>query len=422
MSVNKSFFILFLVVLSSAHVWGQAARSPFTSAGIGEHYGNQLTNHQAMGGTGVSDPQVIYLNNTNPALLVYNRFTIFEAGMLVESRGLRSSTVKERHAAGNMSYLTTAFPVMYNKWVTSVGLMPYTNVDYRFGKSRTVPGDPDQTEFFAVEEGSGGLTQFYWSNGVRLHKYFTIGAKATYLFGSTENNFSPQLPNATTFTTVSEKSSLNDFNFSLGLSFSKDSLGYKNKYRISVGAVYELQNDISTKLGTRTFTTTSAGDTISSATISKRRGNTSIPSSLILGVSLRRDLDWAISAEMAMQDYTQFSSDNPDKVRHRTKAWRASIGGEFIPDPMSVDNYFKRITFRLGASIEQYPFLFNDHELRDIGVTGGFSLPAGKSSLNIAAKFGKRGNVTDNILAENYIKLFFGITFNDQWFIKRKFD
>jgi hypothetical protein len=422
MSVNKSFFILFLVVLSSAQVLGQAARSPFTSAGIGEHYGNQLTHNQAMGGTGVSDPQFIYLNNTNPALLVYNRFTIFEAGMLVESRGLRSSSVRERHAAGNMSYLTTAFPVKFNMWVTSVGLMPYTNMDYRFGKTKTIPGDPSQTEFYAVEEGNGGLTQFYWSNGVRLHKYLTVGIKATYLFGSNENKFSPQLPNASTVTTVSEKSTLNDFNFSLGLSFSKDSLGYKNKYRFSVGAVYELQNDINTKLRTRTFTTSVVGDTISSNDISKRRGNISIPSSLTVGVSLRRDMDWAISGEIALQDYTQFTSDNQDQIRNRSKSWRASLGAEFVPDATSVDNYFKRITFRVGASMEQYPFLFNGNDLRDMGVTAGFSLPAGRSSVNIAAKMGKRGNVADNTLAENYVKLFFGITFNDQWFIKHKFD
>jgi hypothetical protein len=42
--------------------------------------------------------------------------------------------------------------------------------------------------------------------------------------------------------------------------------------------------------------------------------------------------------------------------------------------------------------------------------------------VDLAFKFGKRGNKDENILEESYFKIFFGLTFNDQWFIKRKFD
>jgi len=49
-------------------------------------------------------------------------------------------------------------------------------------------------------------------------------------------------------------------------------------------------------------------------------------------------------------------------------------------------------------------------------------LPAGRSSMDLALKVGQRENKAENILEESYFKLYFGITFNDQWFIKRKFD
>jgi hypothetical protein len=35
---------------------------------------------------------------------------------------------------------------------------------------------------------------------------------------------------------------------------------------------------------------------------------------------------------------------------------------------------------------------------------------------------GKRGDKANTLLEENYFRIFFGVTFNDQWFIKRKFD
>jgi hypothetical protein len=72
--------------------------------------------------------------------------------------------------------------------------------------------------------------------------------------------------------------------------------------------------------------------------------------------------------------------------------------------------------------MDKNPFLVNGFPVKDLGINFGFSLPAGRSSLDLAFKYGKRGNKSENILEETYFKIYFGITFNDQWFIKRKFD
>jgi hypothetical protein len=40
----------------------------------------------------------------------------------------------------------------------------------------------------------------------------------------------------------------------------------------------------------------------------------------------------------------------------------------------------------------------------------------------MAFSVGKRGNQAENILEESYYKVYFGITLNDQWFIKPKYD
>src|SRR5689334_14303015 len=118
MSVVRKFFLLFVVVIASAKVWGQAAQSPISTYGIGEPYGNALIHNQGMGGTGVAQPQFWFLNNQNPALLVYNGLTVFEAGIITESRTIKSDTLTEKTQAGNMNYLATAFPIKRNKWTT----------------------------------------------------------------------------------------------------------------------------------------------------------------------------------------------------------------------------------------------------------------------------------------------------------------
>ena len=61
--------------------------------------------------------------------------------------------------------------------------------------------------------------------------------------------------------------------------------------------------------------------------------------------------------------------------------------------------------------------------MRDFGINFGLSLPVSRiSSLDLAVKVGKRGDLRTNTIEENYFKLYFGVTFNDQWFIKRRFD
>ena len=118
MSVVKTCFLGIAVVLFAAKVWGQAAPSPFTDFGIGEAYGNSLIHNQGAGGIGVSQPQLWYMNNQNPALLVFNPLTVFEVGMLYESRTAKADTINEKNTGGNLNYLAVAFPIKINKWST----------------------------------------------------------------------------------------------------------------------------------------------------------------------------------------------------------------------------------------------------------------------------------------------------------------
>lgn len=422
MSVVRKFFLLCIVVIASAEVWGQAARSPFTTFGIGEPYGNALIHNQGMGGIGVAQPQYWFLNNQNPALLVFNNLTIFEAGIVTERRTLKSDTLNEKSTGGNMSYLVTAFPIKVNKWTTSVGLMPYTNVDFAFQSVSTLD-DGENTQVYEYEEASGGLTQLYWSNGVRLTPDISVGLKAIYLFGPIDNVYTNQTvreDQVPYYVNVEEKTTISDFNFALGFAFSRDSLWGKN-YRFTAGAVYNFEANLNAKRADKFFRTTASGDTLESHELNNIHDNVYIPGSITAGVSLSRGLKWSLGTEFAYQNWSDFKSISVED-EGLSKSWRVALGGEFTPDPLSIGSYFKRVTYRTGVSMEQYPFLANGNVVKDLGINFGFSLPAGRSSLDMAFKVGKRGDKAKNVLEESYFKVYFGITFNDQWFIKRKFD
>lgn len=426
MSIIRNYIFISFCLIWAVDASGQAARSPFTSFGIGEPYGNALVNQQGMAGIGVSQPQFWYINNQNPALLVYNSInTAFQAGLVMERRTITGDTLSETSQGGNMNYLVTAFPIKPGKWTTSVGLMPYTSVNYRLQYTDNVVGSAEEVS--VLEEGDGGFTQLYWSNGVRLTKEIAVGLKASYIFSSIVNTYKNQLVNSSQpvnyMAGIEEKSYVRDFIFGTGISFSKDSLFSRGQYRLSFGATYDFATELDARKTDRIYRTNSLGDTTDVSVLpSSVRGSYSIPSALTFGISLSRGLRWTIGTEFAYQDWTTFKNLN-DQSDALQQSWRAAVGGEVIPDAFDTDNYLKRMTYRAGVSMEENPFLANGNPVRDIGINFGFTLPAGRyNSVDLAFKYGKRGDRAENTLEEKYFKIYFGITFNDQWFIKRRFD
>ncbi|HND41637.1 MAG TPA: hypothetical protein PKX51_04915, partial [Cyclobacteriaceae bacterium] len=87
-------------MILSLSAFGQAARSPFSTFGVGEIFGGALIQNQGVGGTGVAQPQFWSVNNQNPALLVNNYFTTFQAGALVESRKFANDTASQKGVYG----------------------------------------------------------------------------------------------------------------------------------------------------------------------------------------------------------------------------------------------------------------------------------------------------------------------------------
>jgi hypothetical protein len=100
MSLYKRYFFFLIFIAFSSAALGQAASTPFSTFGLGVPYGNALIQNQGMGGIGVSQPQYWSINNQNPALLVYNYYTSFQAGMLIVSRTLKSDTLSQQNTNG----------------------------------------------------------------------------------------------------------------------------------------------------------------------------------------------------------------------------------------------------------------------------------------------------------------------------------
>lgn len=419
---NKTSLFLFVFGIASV-AFGQATRSPFSSFGLGEPYGSALINSQGMAGLGISNPSFWYINNQNPALLVYNRFTTFHAGMVLDRRTATNGAVSETNGNGNLNYLVLGVPLRPGKISSAVGLMPYTYRNFSLSYDATVDGTT--TTYTTREEGSGGISQLYWANGFAITKDFSVGLRANYLFSSLENRYTNAVQIAQAFPfapQVFERFYFSDFTLQLGLSYRKDSV-FNSRNRLNFGLVYGLESKLNTQFF-KTFRRTLAGtssvqvDTL----VNNARGKTVLPATIQGGISFGRTEKWTIGTDFHYSDYNRFRNYFGSNEGGQAN-WRWIIGGEFTPDPASLSNYLKRITYRTGVSVEQYPYLISGNTLRDFGINFGFSLPVSRiSTLDLALRVGRRGDILNTTIEENYFKLYFGVTFNDQWFIKRRFD
>lgn len=424
MSIRKVSFQIFLALLLPGSIaYGQAARSPYSSYGLGEQYGTALAQSQGMGGVGYSNPSYLNICNQNPALLVYNRFTTFQAGVIGEQRTQKSDTVVEKSGNGNLNYLVMAFPVKSGWWTTSVGLMPYTRLNYRLNYTEPVTGST--TEFVdIIEEGSGGINQVYWSNGVSLNKSISVGIKASYLFSSTVSEYANLLVTGPVpiSAKISDRVFVSSFQFTPGVSIHLDSLTKKN-HRLNIGLVYDFGANLYAEFNRVVERWSPAAMLDSSTVISNQPGTISVPGNMMFGISFSKfPYKWIAAIDASFSDFSSYK-DMEGTNPYQSDNWRIAGGFEMTPDRTSLSQYLKRVTYRGGISYENYPYLANGNMVRDFGITFGVSLPVGRiSSLDLALKVGKKGDIVLNSIEENYLKLYFGITFNDQWFIKRRFD
>jgi long-subunit fatty acid transport protein len=275
-----------------------------------------------------------------------------------------------------------------------------------------------------VESGSGGLSQVAWANGFRVTHELSLGLKASYVFGSTISDYANQLivsnQSVPFVVAIREQTYMKDFMFTGGLAFAKDSL-FNDNIRVNFGLTYAFATKLNTNKTTVVQRRLTSQTPITSDTLVSGKGTVNIPSALTVGFALNKGVDWAIATEFSMQDWSKFESINAED-EGLEKSWRVSLGGEITPDQTAFKNYFKRVTYRLGGSFEKTPYAVYGKQLNDYGVNFGFSLPAGRSSIDTAVRLGKRGDKSETTVEETYFKIYFGITFVDQWFHRRKID
>lgn len=176
-----------------------------------------------MGGISLGYVPNYNLNLSNPAAYSSLLLTTFETAVNMNQVQLKADAGEQNMNNTSFSYFAFGFPVKSKKWGTGFGLLPYSDVGYSIKQAIT---NSDGISELHTYNGSGGLNQFFITNGYSPIKDFSVGVTASYLFGTINQERRIEFPRLINYfnTRIARETSIGSLHFNFGMQLTFDSL------------------------------------------------------------------------------------------------------------------------------------------------------------------------------------------------------
>ena len=418
---------LFAQTSSSSDPLSNRENNPYSKYGIGELQNGNSTVLKGMGNITSAFENPYEINSDNPASYSFLKRTTYEVGMTASTRNVNGGGSSYTTGTATLSYLTIGMPVGKNAGLC-FGFKPYTHSFYSLVD--TIFSGSPLGETVRSYNGDGGLNYAYIGAAYQ-YKGFSIGANVGYMFGSITSTTEV----ASIDTVLTDRSYTANFsNYTrIGGIYWKGGAMWEHKldsnYTLRIGGTVTISQNLTERLDAYQVSVYNFGDTIVNDTSSysgESRGKLKLPMSYSIGAMLLKNGNWSIGIDYTATKWSGFNS-SPNLTMNdfvAKSSYKASIGGEYTPDANNIRNYYSRITYRFGLYYGTDYLTFQNTQLPLYGLTLGASLPFRRSfsHLHTSLDIGRIGTNTNSLIQETYVRFSLGMSFNDLWFVKRKYD
>lgn len=407
-------FLLFILQTSAQK--SNKENAPYSRFGIGEMRNGANVFLRGMGTTSSSYASSYNVNTDNPASYASLLLTTYEAAAEGSGRTILVGTDKYKTGTATLSYMTVGVPIGKHAGM-ALGLKPVSRTYYLLNDTTMIDSFGKAVNSY---EGDGSLSQGFIGFAGK-YKGISLGFNFGYTFGTTEsiNSLEPlDQSNKVVSSRFYTKTRTGGIYWSLGamyehnlnknlvlrgggtLSLSQQLNAHRDQYWIS----YAYETDTAYKR-----------ENVS--------GKIVMPLKYSAGVQLLGYNKWSVALDFSSAVWSQYRSfGNTDSLASGT--YRIAIGGDYTPDPTAVKNYLQKMTYRLGFYYGTDPVMLRATQLNYYAVTAGFTFPLKKniSRIHTSIEIGSRGTKANGLLRENFVRFGIGLSLNDKWFIKRKYD
>jgi long-subunit fatty acid transport protein len=396
----------------------EGTSSPYSFYGIGDVRFKGAVENRSMAGIAVEQDS-IHLNLENPASYASLKLTTFALGGTYYTTKMKTDSQSENARRTTFDYLAVGLP--FGKVGVGFGLLPYSSVGYKIATTSDVEGVNNRRL-----NGSGGMNKAFLGLGYRITPNLSIGADVQYNFGRIETSSLEFIVGVPIGSRELNTADLSGVNFNFGAMYQTD-INKKLKFFSSLN--YKLESTLvsQNKRNIAAVTYTSGFDysPVDSDDEQTSSMNLTLPSQLKIGAGIGESKKWLIGAQVAMGSIGNLeNSYNTASNVSYEKSIKYSVGGYFIPNYNSFTSYAKRIVYRAGLKYDKTGLMVDSESINDMGLTLGIGLPitGSFSSINFGFELGKRGTTSAGLIQENYANLSIGLSLNDKWFVKRKYD
>ena len=425
-----AFILLFVSVKSFSQ-----AEAPYSIYGLGALRSPVFSANQGMGYLAAPYASGVNINYSNPASYASLTRTTIELGAMLDGNHI-SAGGDSSYRSGNASVDHFAVALVpsskHNAWALSLGLLPYSNVNYNYIQNFNDNSIGPYSESYI---GSGSLYNAYVGGAYKVNG-FSIGANVGFIFGKLQYEKTISFPQDSfgsyatqNITNVNIKS----FSYNVGVQYQKliyhnrDDPDARRDIYIFFGAYGATSLKMTAKVSTywdrSVFSPTTSTQTIIDTLQSQalQVGKITLPYNAGAGLMFGNERFWLWGADFKYNGWGSLNTilDNGGLVN----SWQISTGGQITPK-YDDRNYLYRMQYRIGAYYGKSEITFAGSQLTQAGATLGFGFPfKSVAHINFTGDFGQLGSPGNvAVLQQTYYRFTLGIVLNDIWFIKRKFD
>jgi long-subunit fatty acid transport protein len=160
------------------------------------------------------------------------------------------------------------------------------------------------------------------------------------------------------------------------------------------------------------LTTTSSFDTTRTSSSSFN-----LPLAAGLGFSYTFSNRYLLAGDVSSQFWSSTNLTPVGTSEFRNSS-RYSLGMEIMPE-RDIDNYFRRVAYRIGVSYHSTYISVNGRPINEFYFTGGMGFPMGfDARLNVGLHVGFRGINSDGLQKDMMYRLTFSVSASEAWFLK----
>ncbi len=421
-----------LTMVTMAVVAQSGTNSPYSQYGFGILSEQGGSASRGMNGLGIGFHSKDQVNILNPAS--YSKIDsltfLFDVGVSGQNTNFKEGLNKVNAKNADFEYAIAGFRVSKGVGI-SFGIIPFTNIGYDYYKKTYM--ESDKSSYYTnTYSGSGGIHQTYLGAGWEPIKNFSIGANLSYLWG----DMSRSVVNSYSNSYINTLSKYYDYTVSsykvdLGMQYTQQ---ITKKDFLTLGFTYGVGHKISADPNCQVISTnpsTAVSDTASYTL----KNVLKLPTMYGIGLQWNHDNRFKVGFDYSFQkwgsvEYPEYKvinnkaeyslSSNMFMDRHKF-----TLGGEYIPDETK-SSLLSRIHYRAGLSYATPYIKVNGQDgPKEVSASFGFGIPItnrynNRSLLNISGQWvHSSGN---NMIIENTLRINIGITFNERWFMKWKFE